>query len=467
MIELYNSLTQQKEELKTIELKNARIYYCGMTVYDYCHIGHARGWVVFEAFKRFLQSQGYAVTMVRNITDIDDKIIARANEHGQSSAAWAQHFIDAMHEDERGLGLTPPDHEPCATDYVEQMIDLIATLIDKGIAYQAENGDVCFSVRAYPDYGALSKRDVDALRAGVRKESDLSKRDPLDFVLWKMAKPDEPSWSSPWGQGRPGWHIECSAMSQSLLGTPFDIHGGGLDLKFPHHENEIAQSQAACEHTFANYWMHIGLVQVGSEKMSKSLGNFVTIRDLLKTYDAEVLRFFLMSAHYRSALMFADEQLAQAHMGLKRLYQALNGIKIDSSSRVSLTAQQYSYQERFVRALCDDFNTPLAFSILFDCARAVNRLRDEKKLEEAGKYAYILKSCAQTLGLLNQEPFEFIRQGEEDLDIQKIEKIIADRQLARENKDWVLADQLRDQLLVMGIICEDKADGRGWRKADN
>ncbi len=465
MIELYNSLTQQKEVFKTIEPLNARIYYCGMTVYDHCHIGHARGWVVFEAFKRFLQSQGYTVTVVRNITDIDDKIIAKANEHGEASAQWAQRFIDAMHEDEIGLGLTPVDHEPQATDYVEQMIDLISKLIDKGIAYQAENGDVCFSVRAYPAYGALSKRDVDALRAGVRKESDSNKKDPLDFVLWKMAKPGEPSWTSPWGQGRPGWHIECSAMAQSLLGTPFDIHGGGLDLKFPHHENEIAQSQAACEHAFANYWMHIGLVQVGSEKMSKSLGNFVTIRDLLKKYDPEVLRFFLLSAHYRSPLLFTDEQVQQSHASLKRLYQAINGFELTNSS--SKNADPHHYQARFTQALSDDFNTPLAMSVLFECARQINRLRDDKNMEEAAYYAYLLKSNAETLGLLTHNPNEFLSKGEESLDMKTIEKLVADRQLARENKNWVLADQLRDELLALGIVCEDKTDGRGWRKVDS
>jgi cysteinyl-tRNA synthetase len=461
MIEIYNSLTQQKKAFKSIEPQKASIYYCGMTVYDYCHIGHARGWVVFEAFKRFLQSQGYDVTMVRNITDIDDKIIKRANENGQSPADWAQRFIDAMHEDEQGLGLTPVDHEPRATEYLQQMIDLIADLIEKNIAYQADNGDVCFSVRAYPKYGALSKRDIDDLKTGVRKDVDVGKRDPLDFVLWKKAKPDEPSWSSPWGEGRPGWHIECSAMASSLLGTPFDIHGGGLDLKFPHHENEIAQSQAACDHDFANYWMHIGLVQVGSEKMSKSLGNFVTIRDLLKKYDAEILRFFLMSAHYRSPLTFTEEQVEQSHIGLKRLYQSIEGF--DLIEITEWDADQKSFQDRFIQALSDDFNTPLAFSVLFDLARQVNRLRDERKLDAATQYASLLIGCANVLGLLNQNPAEFLQQGEENLDVEAIERLVVQRREARDQKDWALADQLRDQLLAMGIVCEDKADGRGWR----
>jgi cysteinyl-tRNA synthetase len=465
MIELYNSLTQQKEVFKTILPNSVRIYYCGMTVYDYCHIGHARGWVIFEALKRFLQSQGYAVTMVRNITDIDDKIIAKANEHGESATKWAQHFIDAMHEDEAGLGLIPVDNEPRATHYIPHMIDLIQNLIDKKMAYLSDHGDVCFSVRAYPSYGALSKRDVDDLASGVRKESDSTKKDPLDFVLWKMAKPDEPSWPSPWGQGRPGWHIECSAMAESVLGTPFDIHGGGLDLKFPHHENEIAQSQAACEHAFANSWMHIGLVQVGSEKMSKSLGNFVTIRDLLKTNDPEVLRFFLMSAHYRSPLLFTNEQVHQAYLGLKRLYQAISGILPKSS--VDEDADLQAYQIRFTNALCDDFNTPLALSVLFECARIVNRLQDEKQHEKASNYAYLLKSCAQTLGLLAQDPSVFLRKGEDDLDIESIEALVAHRRLARENKNWSLADKIRDELFGLGIICEDKIDGRGWRKADS
>jgi len=464
MIEIYNSLTQEKQPFKTIEPNKASIYYCGMTVYDYCHIGHARGWVVFEAFRRFLENQGYEVTMVRNITDIDDKIIKRANENNETAAVWAQRFIDVMHEDERGLGLRPCDQEPRATEYLQQMMNLIADLISKDIAYQADNGDVCFSVRAYPKYGELSNRDVDALRAGVRKEVEEGKRDPLDFVLWKKAKPGEPSWPSPWGEGRPGWHIECSAMASSLLGTPFDIHGGGLDLKFPHHENEIAQSQAACEHDFAHYWMHIGLVQVGSEKMSKSLNNFVTIRELLKKYDAEILRYFLMSAHYRSPLTFTEEQVEQSHIGLKRLYQSIQGL--EEVAITDLNEELQSHEKRFIDALSDDFNTPLAFSVLFDLARLVNRLRDEKQIDEAKLHASLLKSCAKTLGLLTEDPEVFLQQGEEDLDLEAIDKLVKKRRQAREDKDWALADQLRDELLVMGVVCEDKADGRGWRLAD-
>lgn len=463
MIEIYNSLTQQKQPFRTVEPNKASIYYCGMTVYDYCHIGHARGWVVFEAFRRFLQSQGYDVTMVRNITDIDDKIIKRANEYGESAAAWAQRFIDAMHEDEQGLGLMPCDHEPRATEYLQQMIDLIAQLEKQDIAYVADNGDVCFSVRAYPKYGALSKRDVDALRAGVRKDTGEGKRDPLDFVLWKKAKAGEPSWSSPWGEGRPGWHIECSAMASSLLGTPFDIHGGGLDLKFPHHENEIAQSQACCEQQFAHYWMHIGLVQVGSEKMSKSLGNFVTIRDLLKQFDAEVLRFFLMSAHYRSPLTFTEELVEQSSTGLKRLYQSIEGLEIAEAT--DLNEEQQAYYDKFIAALSDDFNTPLAFSVLFDLARIINRLRDEKQLEQAQQYAALLLGCANSLGLLNQNPGDFLQQGEEDLDVAAIEQLVDERNQARADKNWALADELRDKLLAMGVVCEDKAEGKGWRKA--
>lgn len=466
MIEIYNSLSQSKQKFIPVKPQEVSIYYCGMTVYDYCHIGHARSWVFFDAFAKFMQNQGFQVTRVRNITDIDDKIIARANEHGETAAAWAGKFIEAMHEDEAALGLDRVDHEPKATEYLQEMIDLITVLEQKGIAYQAENGDVCFAIDKYPDYGELSNRNIETLRAGVRKVSDDAKRDPLDFVLWKTTKPGEPSWPSPWGEGRPGWHIECSAMAGKVLGTPFDIHGGGMDLKFPHHENEIAQSQAACEHKFANYWMHVGLVQVGSEKMSKSLGNFITIRELVKQYDAEVLRFFLLSSHYRSPLTFTDEQVKHAEQGLRKLYQVLKDIPVQPLVLDNCAPEIKVYLDNFNKALADDFNTPEAYAVLFELARLANRMRDAGNLDQATQYASALAYCGQMISFLNQAPESFLAQDESHLDMHTIDDLVAKRNQARADKDWALADALRDQLSELGVICEDTADGRGWRLKD-
>lgn len=458
MLKVYDSLSKQKKEFKPVTPGQISIYVCGNTVYDHCHIGHARSMLVFDMITRYLRSQEYKVTYVRNITDIDDKIIRRANENSESCDELTARYIKAQGENEKSLGIASPDHEPKATEYVQQIIKLIETIIDNGHAYVAGNGDVCFDVRSQENYGKLSHRNVDDLRSGMRVEIGESKRDPLDFVLWKMSKPEEPSWDSPWGKGRPGWHIECSAMSSELLGQPFDIHGGGLDLKFPHHENEIAQSEAACKKDFANYWMHVGLLQINKEKMSKSLGNFFTITEVLEKHHFEVVRYFMLSSHYRSPINYSEDNLSQMRHSLERLYTAMRGL-----AEVE-PLHSHKFIDAFNAAMNDDFNTPEALAVLFDMARDINKLRDEEQKEDAAKLASTLKSLAVSFGILQQDPEAFLQGELDDADASKIDAMIVARNKAREEKQWVEADRIRDELRAMNIIIEDGAGEVRWRK---
>ena len=458
MIKIYNSLTQRKEDFKPLEPGKVKIYVCGMTVYDYNHIGHARSLVVFDVIVRYLRTRGFDVTFVRNITDVDDKIIKRANENKESCESLTARFIDALHDDDKALGIEPPDFEPQATQHIPQIIQLIQDLLGNQSAYVADNGDVYFDVRRFKEYGKLSHRDLDKLRSGARVEVNDSKRDPLDFVLWKIAKPDEPQWDSPWGEGRPGWHIECSAMSSHLLGQPFDIHGGGMDLKFPHHENEIAQSEAAFDKTFANIWMHAGLLNIDKEKMSKSLGNIVSIREALKEYSAEWLRYFLLSGHYRSPVSYSEENMRDIHHGLERLYVAIRGLP---PVKEEMTGD---FEQRFYSAMDDDFNTPEAFAVLFDMAREINRLREQRKQNQAAAMAVTLKRLAGIFGFLQEDPEVFLK-GQLDVDeVDKIEQLIEARNQARAQKNWHEADRLRDELTALKVVIED-ADGKTtWRR---
>jgi cysteinyl-tRNA synthetase len=459
MLSLYNTLTRQKEIFTPIEAGKARMYVCGMTVYDYCHLGHARVMVVFDMVSRWLRASGLDVTYVRNITDIDDKIIKRATENGESLQALTQRFIEAMNQDADALGIVRPDIEPRATDYVTEMHHLIAQLIANGKAYPAPNGDVYFAVRSFEGYGKLSGKSLEDLRAGERVEVDANKRDPLDFVLWKAAKSDEPAeakWASPWGEGRPGWHIECSAMSCAHLGEHFDIHGGGADLQFPHHENEIAQSEGAHGHAYVNYWMHNGFIRVDNEKMSKSLGNFFTIRDVLTQFDAEVVRFFILRAHYRSPLNYADAHLNDARHALTRLYTALKNVL---PTAAPLDWMQ-PYPARFQAAMDDDFNTVEAMAVLFELASEVNKTG-------SGDLAGQLYALGGVLGLLQRDPAVFL-QGEEvagGLDAAAIEGLIVARREARAAKNWAEGDRIRDELTAAGIVLEDGAQGTTWRRA--
>lgn len=459
MLHIYNTLTKQKQLFTPLQPGKIGIYVCGITVYDYCHIGHARLCVVFDVLTRYLRAIGYEVKYVRNITDVDDKIIKRANELGEDAATLAQRFIQAMHEDERALNVLPPDIEPRATEYMSEMIAMIEKLIANHYAYIAENGDVYYQVSRFDHYGELAYQDLDKLRAGARVDVVEVKRDPLDFVLWKRAKPGEPKWPSPWGDGRPGWHIECSAMSTSVLGEHFDIHGGGLDLVFPHHTNEIAQAEGATGKKFVNVWVHNGFVQVDKEKMSKSLGNFFTIRDILAQYDAETVRYFLMASHYRSPINYSTENLQSAHAALERFYQVLRGLPKAEKK------QENKFTLRFHAAMEDDFNTPIAISVLFDLVREINRLRSEGELVQAAEYGALLKYLGTVLGILQQNPEVFLRSGVDALDVEKIELLIEQRNLARQNKAWQKADEVRDELLVMGIVLEDTAEGTIWRKS--
>ncbi|CAD6881044.1 Cysteinyl-tRNA synthetase (EC 6.1.1.16) [Methylomonas albis] len=455
MLKIYNTLTRSKQEFIPKQPGKVGMYVCGMTVYDYCHIGHARVMVVFDTVARYLRYAGYQLTYVRNITDIDDKIIQRANENGEAFAALTERFIDAMHEDERALAVLPPDVEPKATQSIADIITMISTLIARDFAYVGGNGDVFYAVSRFAGYGKLSGKNIEDLQAGERVDVDTAKRDPLDFVLWKMAKPGEPYWDSPWGQGRPGWHIECSAMSTCCLGTHFDIHGGGMDLQFPHHENEIAQSEGATGEPFVNYWMHNGFVRVNEEKMSKSLGNFFTVREVLKQYRPEVIRFFILSSHYRSPLNYSDEQLDDAGAALTRLYTALRCVEIVDSM---IDAE---YRQRFEQAMDDDFNTPVALAVLFDLARELNKADDKTLL------AATLKQLAAILGLLQESPDSFLqgRVGADGLNETQIEQLIYDRKAAKANKDWAQADTIRDQLKAQGVVLEDVAGGNTiWRR---
>jgi len=468
MLQIYNTLSRRKETFTPIEAGKVRMYVCGMTVYDYCHLGHARVMVAFDVVARYLRHLGYEVTYVRNVTDIDDKIIQRANENGESIAALTARFIEAMHEDERALGVLPPDIEPHATQSIDDIIAMIGTLTDKGLAYVGGSGDVFYAVADFPGYGALSGKQIEDLRAGERVDVDGAKRDPLDFVLWKMAKPGEPSWESPWGSGRPGWHIECSAMSTRCLGHHFDIHGGGMDLQFPHHENEIAQSEGATGETFVNVWMHNGFVRVNEEKMSKSLGNFFTVREILGRYRPEVVRFFILNSHYRSPLNYCDENLDEALAALTRLYTALRGLVIPPAIDITTSSPaMQGLDQRFRAAMDDDFNTAEAIAVLFEGAREVNRLKSEHA-DMAPVVAGQLKAMAGVLGLLQTEPEEFLKAGSgvagSSLDDSAIEALIQQRLDARSNKDWAEADRIRKLLGEEGVILEDAAGRTTWRR---
>lgn len=462
-VKIYNTLTREKQTFIPMQSGKVRMYVCGMTVYDYCHLGHARVMVVFDMVQRWLRASGYDVTYVRNITDIDDKIIKRAVENGETISQLTQRFIKAMDEDAAALGVQKPDHEPRATQYVPQMLGLIEKLEQNGLAYKAADGDVNYSVRDFPGYGKLSGKSLDDLRAGERVDLNTGKRDPLDFVLWKAAKesePDEVKWDSRWGKGRPGWHIECSAMGCELLGEQFDIHGGGQDLQFPHHENEIAQSEGAHRHTFVNYWMHNGFVRVDNEKMSKSLGNFFTIRDVLKKYDPEVVRFFILRAHYRSPLNYSDAHLDDAKHALTRLYMAIKDVAADSSP-LDLSEPNAM---RFAEAMNDDFNTPVALSVLFELANEVNKTK-------SAVLARQLKGLAALIGLLQRVPQEFLRSdpasvAQSAYSEAMIEERIAARAAAKKSKKFDEADRIRAELLTNGIILEDKPGGvTEWRRA--
>jgi cysteinyl-tRNA synthetase len=455
MLRIHNSLTRDKQDFVPIRPGEVRMYVCGMTVYDFCHVGHARVMVVFDVVVRWLRSQGYRVTYVRNITDIDDKIIRRAADNGEPIDALTGRFIEAMNDDAAALGVVRPDHEPRATDSIPAMLDLIGRLIGNGLAYRAPNGDVYYSVRDFPGYGKLSGKSLEDLRAGERVDVDPNKRDALDFVLWKAAKPGEPQWESPWGPGRPGWHIECSAMSETLLGSHFDIHGGGQDLQFPHHENEIAQSEGAHRHPFVNYWMHNGFVRVDDEKMSKSLGNFFTVREVLARYDAEVVRYFILRAHYRSPLNYSDQHLDDARAGLTRLYTALKNVP---SVPVEIDWDEPT-AARFRAAMNDDFNTPEACAVLFDLVGEVNR---DRVPERAG----LLKALAALLGLLGREPGAFLQAatGSDTLGEDDIAARIAARAAAKKARNFAEADRIRDELLSLGILLEDTAAGTTWRR---
>ncbi|HID00277.1 MAG TPA: cysteine--tRNA ligase [Piscirickettsiaceae bacterium] len=452
---IYNSESRQKERFKPIQPGKVGLYVCGVTVYDYCHVGHARVMVVFDTLVRHLRAQGLAVKYVRNITDIDDKIIQRALENGEPINQLTARFIEAMHEDERALNVLPPDEEPRATEYMDDILSMIETLIGKGCAYQADNGDVYFSVRNFPSYGRLSHKQLADLAAGARVDVNAAKRDPLDFVLWKAAKADEPEevkWAAPFGKGRPGWHIECSAMSTRCLGPHFDIHGGGMDLQFPHHENEIAQSECATGEHFVNYWMHVGFVRMNDEKMSKSLGNFFTIRQVLKAYHPEVLRTFLLSAHYRSPVNYSEDNLNKAKSELHRLYGVLEAVPPTTA------AQDTDFEARFNGAMNDDLNTPQAFAVLFELAREANRTQD-------GSLSALLVQLGQRLGILQQSAEAFFRaQPGSELSDTAIAALIAERNEARKARDFARADAIRDQLKQAGIELLDGPEGTRWRR---
>lgn len=438
------------------------MYVCGMTVYDLCHVGHARVMVVFDVVTRYLRASGYDVTYVRNITDIDDKIIKRASENGETIQALTERYIEEMHQDADALGVLRPDLEPKATDSMDQILAMIQTLIDKGLAYTAENGDVYYDVSEFASYGKLSGRQIDELRAGERIAVNEAKTDPLDFVLWKAAKEGEPAWESPWGQGRPGWHIECSAMSAHCLGEHFDIHGGGQDLQFPHHENEIAQSEGAHNCQSVNYWMHNGFVRIDDEKMSKSLGNFFTVREVLAQYPAEAVRYFILSSHYRSPLNYAEDQLEQAKAALTRFYTSLRDIEADTSVRWQ---DDQEFGPRFKAAMDDDFNTALALSVMADVRQALNKAMEQDN-DKAAYYAGLLLSFGDVLGLFQQDADAFlVGDTASDSEAEQIDALIAERNQARADKNWARADEIRDQLTQKGIVLEDTAGKTSWRRS--
>jgi len=460
VLTIYNTLTKTKEPFKPLDGNNVRMYVCGMTVYDYCHLGHGRSMVAFDLATRWLRKSGYNLTYVRNITDIDDKIINRANENGETFDALTARMIDAMHEDERRLNILPPDQEPRATDHIAGMHAMIQTLIDKGYAYAPGNGDVYYRVGKFVGYGKLSRKKIEDLRIGARIEVGEAKQDPLDFVLWKGVKPGEPSWESPWGPGRPGWHIECSVMSTCCLGESFDIHGGGSDLEFPHHENEIAQSEAATGKPYANAWMHCGMIRINGEKMSKSLNNFFTIRDVLEKYHPEVVRYLLVASHYRSAINYSEDSLRDAKGALERFYHALRGLP-----RVPASGGD-AFVERFTAAMNEDFGTPEACAVLFDLVREINRLR-ESDVSAAAGLAGRLRELGDVLGVLQLEADDFLRAGAEGkVDAAQVEGLIQARLQARADKNWAESDRIRDQLTAMGVVLEDSKGGTTWRLAD-
>ncbi|MEZ9822458.1 cysteine--tRNA ligase [Shewanella sp. 10N.286.45.A1] len=458
MLKLYNTLTRQKEQFIPIQPGKIGMYVCGVTIYDLCHIGHGRTFVSFDMIVRYLRYSGYDVNFQRNITDVDDKIIKRANENNESCDSLTERLIGEMHRDFDSLNMARPDFEPRATLHMPEIIEMVEKLIAREHAYVATNGDVLFSVSSFPEYGRLSGQNLEQLQAGARVEVEDAKRDPMDFVLWKMSKPGEPTWDSPWGPGRPGWHIECSAMNSKHLGNHFDIHGGGSDLQFPHHENEIAQSCCAHDTQYVNYWMHTGMVMVDKEKMSKSLNNFFTIRDVLNHYDAATVRYFLLSGHYRSQLNYSEENLKQAKSGLERIYTALKDLDltVDAAPAEEFVAQ-------FKRAMDDDFNTPEAYSVLFEMVREINRLK-LTDMQQASALGVALKQLADVLGILGQDVDTFFKGEGSDDEVAEIEALIVERNRARTEKDWAAADVARDGLNALGVILEDGPEGTTWRK---
>lgn len=464
-LKIYNTLTRTEQLFKPMEAGKIRLYVCGITVYDYCHLGHARVLVAFDAMVRYLRSQQWDVTYVRNITDIDDKILARADANGEPFTDLTARMIAAMHEDERALGVLPPSLEPRATAHIDDIIAMVDTLIDNHYAYRADNGDVYYRVRRFANYGRLSGKIPDELLAGARVEVDEIKEDPRDFALWKAAAQDQVGWESPWGRGRPGWHIECSAMATCLLGETFDIHGGGPDLPFPHHENEIAQSEAATGKTFVHYWMHAGAVRVDDEKMSKSLNNFFTIRDVLEKYHGEVVRYFLLSSHYRSAIDYSETSLIEARQGVERFYLALRNVA-DVPAIALADMQSSTYYARFIEAMNRDFNTPEAFAVLHDLVRALNNATSGNDPADPRQLAGQLKALGNLLGLLQENPADFLRgkAAKDGLSDSAIEDLIAQRVAAKKAKDFARADAIREQLMQQGIVLEDSRDGTQWRR---
>ncbi|WP_010199760.1 cysteine--tRNA ligase [Psychrobacter sp. PAMC 21119] len=472
----YDSLTASKQYFEPLDAGKVGMYVCGMTIYDYCHIGHARIMVAYDVISRWLRQLGYEVNYVRNITDIDDKIINRAAENNEPINELTERFITAMHDDELALGCIPPNQEPRATDYIDEMQDIIETLVAGSYAYAGNKGDVYYAVDSFAGYGKLSKRNLDEMQAGSRVEVENDKRNPFDFVLWKAAKPGEPQWASPWGQGRPGWHIECSAMSTKCLGNTFDIHGGGHDLQFPHHENEIAQSEASTGCKYARNWMHVGFINVDGEKMSKSLGNFFTIRDVMAKYHSETVRYFLLSSHYRSQVNFSDVALDEAHNSLSRLYNTLKiaeqqkGQTLEINEHLINDAYSSDAGYFFIQAMNDDFNTSAATSVLFGLARDINKAIKSEEVDKAWQWAQQLKALAQVLNILQQPVSQFLQavagdQADDGLTDAVIDGLIIERAEAKANKDFTRADEVREQLKAAGIELEDSRAGTTWRRA--
>ena len=465
-MQIYNTLSRKKEAFTPIEAGKVKMYVCGMTVYDYCHLGHARVLVAFDVISRYLRAKGYELTYVRNITDIDDKILRRADENGEAYTALTERFIAAMHEDAERLGIAPPDAEPRATGHIEDILAMITQLIERGFAYAADNGDVYYRVSRFEGYGKLSGKKPDELLSGARIAVDEAKEDPRDFALWKAAKSGEVSWPSPWGEGRPGWHIECSAMSTCCLGDNFDIHGGGPDLVFPHHENEIAQSEAATGKPYANTWMHAGAVRVDNEKMSKSLGNFFTIREILDKYHPEVVRYFLISSHYRSAINYSEDNLQIARQNLERFYHALKGLPVEPVTPYNELPADNRYVQRFDAAMSDDFAAPEALAVLFDLVRELNNARAAGEDAAVAEQAALLRSLGAILGILGCEAEAFLQAGSAgELSAEEIESLIAERVQAKKDRDFARADGIRAQLLEGGVVLEDSREGTTWRRA--